>query len=460
MRDTRERPARRGKRFSSMGLMMKSNGAYRYMLTFSATLVVPLVVLIGCHEQEPEPSLGYARDDTHPTNASHTEAQSLKSVRALLICRDQPLLREDAIAWQKMLKQHEIEALIVSKERLAASALSGIDLIIVGTGRIDRIRYVSTNVSEGVYRDTAIRPDPELGPDSWEESKVVKILSESGLPIIGIGENGYSLFHKLGFPTNTSLRSYSRGKTSTFKFAENSTEYLGSPFKIEEGQLAFTNKEEDVASHYFPPPSMECILEDVNKPGYYPLARYQQYVSWYCGRDAQELSESGKKLFANIAYALVEDKRERSDADRMAALQEQNYNNALEYYNLFCIRKLSLRDIEAKVESGCFSEEELRLYVRARRLREFEGDWSVETPDAVISKEDREYVDEIISQLFPDPAIRKRWENISTRFYGRNRCSVSILHYDKGPLDSSGSYLFLIKYKGKWEALSKGGWIS
>ena len=412
-------------------------------------LVVILALAIGCYSEQREPSTALSTpDDASKTYALRIAEPPVKRIRTLFIHRSESSGRNDVVVWQEVLAPYGIEVFGRVKDELEPTDFSGIDLVLAGTGISDRTQRLGFSTNVG------LKANHTLG----EEPTIVNMLSESGLPIIEISASKYTLFYELGFPHRSGLGRYKSEDRLVFRVAGDSQEYRREPFPFD-GQIALTSPA-GVFWYGCPPPSMDGIVVEVDRPGLYPVVRYQQYVSWRLGRDARRLPEEGKRLFANIAYALVRDDRERTDAERMADLRQCNYDNALEYYSLFGNKPVSLRDLEAKVLDDSVSAAERRLCLRARRLWEFRLDWHVETPDATVSEADRNAVNQVIHEKFPDQAARETWEKVTIEFYDGRRCCVDILRYNRGPLNASGRYLYLIKHEAEWKVICEYSWIS
>jgi hypothetical protein len=443
----------------------------------------------------------------------------------LIIHGDHPLHVADAVAWQRMLKEYRIEAFLREKKKLRKSDLSGKDFIIVGTGRIEKTKHLYIQRASGIPLLDGMRPDPRLECERWREPEVVKMLRTSGLPIVGIGESGQSLFSELNAPVAVAgglghdpgkepryvlteeawqrlnelshirqapgmfrdplgdsyyteeawnkLKESSqireapgtfRNTARDFSLTNDARKYLKEPYPIDEEQWTFGDKEGCVALHSSPSLLAECILEDVNKPPLPPIIRFQKYVSWCGTRDPQEMSEASRRLFANIAFAVVKEEGARSDAERAVDLREQNYHNSLEYYELFCLRKLDMRKLQDEVRGDKddypVSAEEVRQYMHLKRLEGCTRDWSAESPDAVVSPDDRKEVDNLVGRHYPRPGVRRRGQEVTIDFYGGNRCRVDIVYNNGGPLAASGYYCYLIKYQGKWVAMRESLWQS
>jgi hypothetical protein len=376
----------------------------------------------GCRAHQVEPSV-------MPTRASHETGSSSESLKALIIHGDRSMLREDAVAWQEMLKGYRIEGTVING-KAPTLPVSGMDLIIVGIG-------------------------------NSENPEIAKEISKSGLPVIGIDYNGYSVLRRLGLHSPEPQSSYLRGQPVSLALTDASSKYRTEPFSVDPNWLTFPNRMKDVSSYGPTPLFMEGILEDVNRPGCYSVVRCQQYVSWCCARNPGDMSEPARKLFANIVYVLVREEKGRTDAERVSALQELNYRYATEYYETFCVDKLDLRGLQSRMrDRKSVSSEEMRQYVHLMRLQTCTSDWTSESPDTVVSQADRAEVDRIVGRFYPDPAPQRKGQRVSVDFYGGKRCRVNIVYHNEGPLNASGYHCYLVKYQGKWVVMEESHWIS
>jgi hypothetical protein len=399
-------------------------------------------LMAGCNEYSREPVV--AR-----TSSISSVGDANDSIKALIVHGDLPLHVADAAAWQRMLKDYRIEASLRNNKALRKSDFSGKDLIIVGTSRTEQTSYLESP------------PRPGISIISKEGSEAVEMLSESGLPIIGIGESGQFIFFLSNAPVYADFGGCPSSGVHEFVLTEDAKKYLKDPFPIDETRWTIENREKDAGTYRFPLLIAECILEDANRPYLPPIIRVQKYVSWWATQTPQEMSEATKRLFANIAFALAKEEGARSDADRSAALQEQNYRNSLEYYEVFCLDKVDGRGLGGEVFwSDSASPEEVRHRVYLRRLKECTRDWCAELPDTIVSQEDRDEVDKIVRPFYPEPGVPKKGQSIRMDFYGGNRCRVDIMYYDHGPLAAAGYDCYLVKYQGKWVVMSQGRWIS
>lgn len=401
-------------------------------------------LMAGCYDHNRESVI--AR-----TSSISSVGDAGNSIKALIVHGDLPLHVADAVAWQQMLKDYRIEASLRDNKTLRRSDFSGKDLIIVGTSRTEQTSY--------------LEPPPTstsgLSIISRKGSEAAEMLSESGLPIIGIGESGQFIFSLSQAPVYANFGGHPSSGVHEFVLTEDAKKYLRDPFPTDETRWKIENREETAGTHHFPLLIAECILEDANKPYLPPIIRVQKYVSWWATQTPQEMSEATRRLFANIAFALTKEEGTRSDADRSAALQEQNYRNSLEYYEVFCLGKVDRRGLEG----GLFwrdsaSPEEVRHRIYLGRLNECTHDWRAELPDTIVSQEDRDEVDKIVRPFYPDPGVPKKGQSIRMDFYGGNRCRVDIMYYDNGPLAAAGCDCYLVKYQGKWVVMSQSHWIS
>ncbi len=216
-----------------------------------------------------------------------TQGQPTRPVDALFVHQDSHRGLADAMVWQDTLRDYQIECRLVSKSELGQEHLLDAHIIIVGT-------------------NTAERSEDKSVPwfNYWGDSQLVDVIVESELPIIGISMAALSLFGQMDMPIGGGY--YAHGGEQFFTFAEDASKYLESPFKIDKTDtLKLSTRPQQMDGYYHPPVYVESILQNVTNPSYYSVVRYENYVVWGAGADAGYLTESGRRLFANITHQLA-----------------------------------------------------------------------------------------------------------------------------------------------------------
>ncbi len=152
------------------------------------------------------------------------------------------------------------------------------------------------------------------------------------------------------------------------------------------------------------------------------------------------------------------------------AAQDEKYDQALEYYTLTHEPSADPNDSTGgKLRSKQASEIDPQTARRMLSLQEAMLSWRTEKPDTRVAGKDREAVKDLVERVFQDPASRGRMviktydlklcEKVSYRFYNKNRCLVSVVFYNRGPMIQAGLDLYLFKYKDKWEVVHRVDWI-
>ena len=152
-----------------------------------------------------------------------------------------------------------------------------------------------------------------------------------------------------------------------------------------------------------------------------------------------------------------------------SAPQEEKYNQALEYYAL--TRKLGtdpnkpIDGLHTRSASGLDKQTARRMVSLLESLRA----WGMETPDARVPRKDQQEMERLVELVFQDPMSRgqmviktydlKMCERVVYRFYNENRCLVSVMFYNRGPMIQAGLDLYAFKYQDRWELIHRADWI-
>lgn len=220
----------------------------------------------------------------------NAKGQQTSQIDALFIYQDSSRGAADADVWQEMLREFQVECHLVSKADFNKKHLLGMQVIIVGA-------------------HSAERPKDKETPwfNYWGDPQLVVAIAESELPIIGISMAGISLFGQMDMPVGGGY--FAHGSEQFFTFAEHASEYLRSPFSIEEvDQVQLSTRKQGMDGYHLPPSYIESILQNVTDASYYSVVRYKNYAVWGAGPDAGYLTETGRRLFANITHKLADSK--------------------------------------------------------------------------------------------------------------------------------------------------------
>ncbi len=219
--------------------------------------------------------------------AEWAQGQQAKEVRAVFVHQESTRGFADAFAWQEILGDYQIACSLVSKTEFDREQLLDAQVIIVGAHSAERAE------------------DKEIWWfNYWGDSQLVDVMVESGLPIIGLSMGGLSLFGQMDLPVGGGH--YMHGSERFFTLAEYASEYLESPFEIEEADAVEISSHDQANDGYYHPPSyIDSILRNQTNSAYYSVVRYERFVLWGAGPDPGYLTESGRRLFANIAHKLA-----------------------------------------------------------------------------------------------------------------------------------------------------------
>ncbi len=219
--------------------------------------------------------------------AGWAQGQQTKEIRAVFVHQESTRGFADAVAWQEVLLDYQIACSLVSKAELGREDLLDAQVIIAGAQSAER------------PEDKTIR-----WFKYWGDPQLVDVLVESGLPIIGLSMGGLSLFGQMDLPVGGGY--FMHGSERFFTFVEYGSEYLESPFEIEEaGAVEISSREQANDGYYHPPSYIDSILRNRTNSAYYSVVRYERFVVWGAGPDPGYLTESGRRLFANIVHKLA-----------------------------------------------------------------------------------------------------------------------------------------------------------
>ncbi len=216
-----------------------------------------------------------------------TQGQQAREVVALFVHQEGSRDVMDAVVWQEVLRDYQIECRLVSKAELDQEHLLDVHVVIVGAHTAER------SEDKGVWWF-----------NYWGDPQLVDAIAESELPVIGISMAGLSLFGQMDMPVGGGY--FAHGSEQFFMFAEDASQYLESPFSIEKADVVkLSMRKQEMDGYYHPPVYVESIPQNMTDSSYYSVVRYRDYVVWGAGPDAGYLTETGKRLFANIVHTLA-----------------------------------------------------------------------------------------------------------------------------------------------------------
>lgn len=159
-----------------------------------------------------------------------------------------------------------------------------------------------------------------------------------------------------------------------------------------------------------------------------------------------------------------------STTEQQPATYDQKYEEAAELVTIMHEQGSFLKALAQKARDGSLSESEEKALRRYNYLQDAISRWAAdESPDVGVKEQDREDIDRIIDDHLVNPppgawkdapTSRDKCTEIITRIFNGNRCYVCIVFYNHGPLAASGTNLYLFKYKGQWEIISRSYWIT
>ncbi len=184
---------------------------------------------------------------------------------------------ELAESCQSFLQAYGCSVALVRSEEIVAHPMDDYDLIVIAT-------------------DTA-------SPAVWSDPQTVTTLTESGKPILGLGEGGYVFFGQLGLNIG-----YPNGARTTFdsvQVLDSEAAPFTTPYPVTvpaDGILQlFESPAQHVLLYLWPavPEGVTVFAGNVDSTTYYPLAAEQGHLLWGFTGPPETMTQAGQQLFLN-----------------------------------------------------------------------------------------------------------------------------------------------------------------
>ena len=179
-----------------------------------------------------------------------------------------------------------------------------------GTGLVALPRYGISATQLSQYRGFIIAADIGGANSTWASVAERNTLNTSGLPILGLGEGGYSLFNGLGLnlgSANTISRTTQMTQATAFApaasvWSQPFTLAGASPFAMFDSSAGLR-----VNLGSVPPSGLDFIGLDTNLPSHVNIGRENtRFVLWGFYNGPLHMTENGKRAFINLSTALFE----------------------------------------------------------------------------------------------------------------------------------------------------------
>jgi hypothetical protein len=185
--------------------------------------------------------------------------------------------------YRELLQQGGFAVTQIALGSLAATNLSGYDLVIVG-------------------------PDTGSGA-SWGDAAAVTALRDSHRPVLGLGTGGNAFFGKLGLPFGYSNATPSTGAATIA--LDPSHPLWGQPYAaLADGQSSVTVYKDQgspgVIVQLLPNAAAERLGRRSDTDKLYWLARQRSYMLWGFNLGPDAMTNKGKALFLNAAWLLIQ----------------------------------------------------------------------------------------------------------------------------------------------------------
>ncbi len=185
---------------------------------------------------------------------------------------------EVAESFQSLLETYGCSTTLIRLTEVTATPLDSYDLIIVA------------NDTENI--------------DTWSDPNTVAVIEDSGKPVVGLGEGGYTFFGLLGLAIGWPNGGH--GSRNSIEVIDPNYSLFRMPYSIEipeDRALQLYTETDHVGLYLWPiiPETVTALAGEVNNHGYYPLAtEYNRYLLWGFTESPQKMTEIGKTLFINV----------------------------------------------------------------------------------------------------------------------------------------------------------------
>ncbi|MGA1869354.1 MAG: right-handed parallel beta-helix repeat-containing protein [bacterium] len=217
--------------------------------------------------------------------------------------------------YQLFLEENLYSVTLIQMEAIATVDFSSFNLIIVGpdTGYLSQwqlSRLYQIALKESIFTELLAPQLTTRYTFTWlGDTMAINKLKNSGKPIIGLGEGGYSYFGKLGLDIG-----YGQG----WHGAQSSVYALNSAHQIWRTPNKIPIPTNNIVQLYTSPQETVAIYYTTEKPGVLPLGRQSDntthfpliaqdghYLLWGYGGSPDDMTISGQSLFLNIITSLA-----------------------------------------------------------------------------------------------------------------------------------------------------------
>ncbi len=151
----------------------------------------------------------------------------------------------------------------------------------------------------------------DTGDESiWSDPNTVAAIEDSGKPVVGLGEGGYTFFGLLGLSIGNPYGAH--GSRNSIEVIDPNSSLFSMPYSIEIPQdrvLRLYTETDHVGLYLWPmPETVTALGGEINNFGYYPLAiEHDRYSTgrltallWGFEETPEKMTETGKTLFINV----------------------------------------------------------------------------------------------------------------------------------------------------------------
>jgi len=184
---------------------------------------------------------------------------------------------ELAESCQSFLEGYGCSVTLVRSEEIASHPMDDYDLILIATDTLNRA--------------------------AWSDPQTVTTLTESGKPVMGLGEGGYAFFGECGLTIGSP-----KGAQTTFDSVQvlnSDGAFFAGPYGMTIPADGILQLFESPAQHVVlylwpaPPETVTTFASVVGNPGYFPLAAEQGHLLWGFTEPPETMTQAGQRLFLN-----------------------------------------------------------------------------------------------------------------------------------------------------------------
>ena len=139
---------------------------------------------------------------------------------------------------------------------------------------------------------------------TWNDPNTDPAIEDSGKPVVGLGEGGYTFFGELGLSIGNPNGAH--GSSNSIEVIDPNCSLFRTPYSIEipeDRALQLYTETNNIGIYFWPiiPETVTALGVEVNHRGYFPLVmEHDRYLLWGFEETPLKMTEIGKTLFINV----------------------------------------------------------------------------------------------------------------------------------------------------------------